>query len=206
MVETVKSLGPLSCWPLHSTRWGQGAEKENMKVLGLYLVLGLLTIVAQTTILKLPIFHGVFYDLLIPLVVFLSLNLPNRKGVLVVVILGMIMDLLSGGIFGLYLTIYFWIFLSVKSLSKYFDVDKSLFQSVLIGAYVFAQHLVFCISVAAPWKEARLLAAQTAPVMLQTVLAVLTGPGILIFLGRLHTRLQTRWLGAQRETRDSAIR
>ena len=177
-----------------------------MKVLCLYLVLGLLSVVAQTTILKLPIFQGVFYDLLIPLVVFLSLNLPNRRGVLAVVILGMIMDLLSGGIFGLYLTIYFWIFLSVKNLSKYFDVDKALFQSVLIGVCVLGEHLLFCISVAAPWNGTRLLAAQTVPVVLQTVFAVLTGPGILVLLGKVHTRLLTELPGTQRETRDSIIR
>ena len=177
-----------------------------MRVLCLYLMVGLSTVVAQTTILRLPLFHGIFYDLLIPLVVFLSLNFANRKGALVVVILGFIMDLLSGGIFGLYLTVYFWIFLSVKGLSKYFDVDDTIFQSFLIGACVLGQHLVFCISVAAPWKVAQLLAAQTAPVLLQTVFAALTGPGILMLLGRLQTRLQTRLSGAQRETGDSAIR
>ena len=206
MVETVESVRSVVLLAPSSDSMGSTAEKENMKVLCLYLVLGPLTIVAQTTILKLPIFHGVFYDLLIPLVVFLSLNLPNRQGVLVVVILGMTMDLLSGGIFGLYLTIYFWIFLSVKNLSKYFNVDKTLFQSVLIGVCVFAQHLVFFISVTAPWKGAQLLAARTAPVFLQTVFAALTGPGILILLGKVHTRLQTQLSGAQRETRDSAIR
>jgi rod shape-determining protein MreD len=177
-----------------------------MKVFWLYLILGLLTTVAQTTILRLPLFHGVFYDLLIPLVVFLSLNAPNRKGVLVIVILGIIMDLLSGGIFGLYLTIYFWIFVSVKNLSKSFHVGDTIFQSVLIGACVLGQHLVFCISAAAPWKGAQLLSAQAAPVLLQTIFAALTGPGILMLLGRLHTRLQNRSSGAQRETGNFAIR
>jgi rod shape-determining protein MreD len=149
---------------------------------------GLSAIVAQTTILRLPLFHGVFYDLLIPLVVFLSLNLPDRKGILVVLVLGLIMDLLSGGIFGLYLSIYFWIFVWVKSVSKYFDVRDTLFQSVLIGVCVLGQHLVFCISVAAPCTGAQLLGAQTATVLLQSVVAALTGPGILMFLGRLQTR------------------
>ncbi len=177
-----------------------------MRVLCLYLMVGLSTVVAQTTILRLPLFHGIFYDLLIPLVVFLSLNLANRKGVLVVVILGLIMDLLSGGIFGLYLSIYFWIFLSVKGLSKYFDVDDTIFRSVLIGVCVLGQHLLFCISVAAPWKGAQLLAAQMPPVLLQTIFAALTGPGILMLLGRLQTRLQTRLSGAQRETGDFTVR
>jgi rod shape-determining protein MreD len=169
-------------------------------------MVGLSTVVAQTTILRLPLFHGIFYDLLIPLVVFLSLNLANRKGVLVVVILGLIMDLLSGGIFGLYLSIYFWIFLSVKGLSKYFDVDDTIFRSVLIGVCVLGQHLLFCISVAAPWKGAQLMADQMPPVLLQTIFAALTGPGILMLLGRLQTRLQTRLSGAQRETGDFTVR
>jgi len=177
-----------------------------MKVFCLYLMIGLSAVVAQTTILRLPLFHGIFYDLLIPLVVFLSLNVPNRKGVLVVVILGLIMDLLSGGIFGLYLCIYLWIFLGVKSLSKYFDVGDTIFQSVLIGVCVLGQHVMFCISVADLWKGAQLVAAQTASVLLQTIFAALTGPGILMLLGRLQARLQTRSSGAQGETGTSAIR
>jgi len=171
-----------------------------MKVFCLYLMVGLSAVVAQTTILRLPLFHGIFYDLLIPLVVFLGLNVPNRKGVLVVVILGLIMDLLSGGIFGLYLCIYLWIFVSVKGLSKYFDVGDTIFQSVLIGVCVLGQHFIFCISVAAPWKGTQLLVAQTAPVLLQTIFGALTGPGILMLLGRLQTRLQTRSSGAEKET------
>lgn len=163
-------------------------------------------VVAKTTILMLPLFHGIFYDLLIPLVVFLSLSLPNRTSVSVVVILGLIMDLLSGGIFGLYLSIYFWMFLSTKSLSKCFDVGKTIFQSVLIGVCVLGQHVVFWASVAPPWKGAQLLAAQTGTVLLQTFFAALTGPGILMLLGRLETRFQAPSSGAGRETREVAIR
>jgi rod shape-determining protein MreD len=177
-----------------------------MKVSCLYLMVGLSVVVSQTTILRLPLFHGVFYDLLIPLVVFLSLNLPNKKGILVVVILGLIMDLLSGGIFGLYLSIYFWIFLCARIVSKYFDVSDAIFQSVLIGGCVLGQHLIFCISVAPPWTGAQLLAARTATVLLQTIFAALTGPGILMLLGRLQTRFDTRSSGTQRETGNSVIR
>jgi len=154
----------------------------------------------------LPLFHGVFYDLLIPLVVFLSLNLPNREGVSVVLILGLIMDLLSGGMFGLYLSIYFWIFLSTRSLSKCFDVGKTIFQSTLIGVCVLGQHVVFWVSVTPLSKGTQLLAAQTATVLIQTVFAVLTGPGILMLLQRLEARFQVPSSGAGRETREVAIR
>jgi cell shape-determining protein MreD len=163
-------------------------------------MVGLSTIVAQTTILRLPFFRDVFYDLLIPLVVSLSLNFSNRKSLLIVVILGLIMDLLSGGIFGLYLCTYFWIFVSVRSLSRYFHVGDRMFQSVLIGVCVLGQHLLFCISVAPPWEGTQLLASQAAPVLVQTILAALTGPGILMLLRRLQARLQTLTSGARRQT------
>jgi rod shape-determining protein MreD len=169
-------------------------------------MIGLSAVVAQTTILRLPLFRGVFYDLLIPLVVFLSLNLPNKTGVLVVVIVGLIMDLLSGGIFGLYLSIYFWIFFGVRSVSKFFDVSDTISQSVLIGVCVFGQHLIFCISVAAPWAGTQLLTAQAVTVLLQTIFGALTGPGILMLLGRLQTRFHTRAPGTRREIRNSVIR
>ncbi|MBW2171943.1 MAG: rod shape-determining protein MreD, partial [Deltaproteobacteria bacterium] len=123
----------------------------------IYLILGLSAIVAQTTILTLPLFHSLFFDLLIPLVVFLGLRLRDGKGLLLVAIFGMIMDLLSGGIFGLYLSVYLWIFLLVKNVSKYFNVDDKVFQSILIGACVLGQQMVFCVSLAPPWKDAQIL-------------------------------------------------
>ena len=176
-----------------------------IKISCIYLVVGLSAVVAQTTILRLPLFHGVFYDLLIPLVVFLSLNLPTRDGIFVVVILGLIMDLISGGTFGLYLSIYFWMYLWVKSLTKFFDVDDTFFQSVLIGVCVLAQHLIFCISITVPWAEVQSLTAQLTPVLSQTIIAALTGPVILLLLGRLLILLQ-RLSGVPKEVGDTIIR
>jgi len=169
-------------------------------------MLGLSVIIAQTTILRRPSFDGVFYDLLIPIVVFLSLYFPKRKGVALVVALGLLMDLLSGGIFGLYLSIYFWIFLLVKGLSKYFDVHDTTFRMVLIGVCVLGQHLVFCISVAPPWKGTQLLTAQIGTVLWQTVFAALTGPGILVFLRRLQVRFAPPSLSVKKETGDLATK
>jgi cell shape-determining protein MreD len=158
----------------------------------IYLILGLTAIVAQTTILTLPVFHGLFYDLLIPLVVFLGLRLRDGRGLLVVAILGMIMDLLSGGIFGLYFSVYLWIFLSVKSVSRYFNVDDKLFQSILIAACVFGEHIVFCVFLAPPWKDARILVAQTTPILLQLMLAALTGSRVYVALDGIAPRIQAR--------------
>jgi rod shape-determining protein MreD len=163
-----------------------------MKVSCFYLMLGLSAIVAQTTILKLPLFQGAISDLLIPFIVFLSLHRPNRQGISVAVILGFVMDLVSGGIFGLYLSVYFWVFLSARSLAKFFDVGETMFQSILIGLYVLGQNLVFCASVPMPGHGTQLLVSRATTIASQIIFGALTGPAILMFLRRLDARLERR--------------
>jgi len=177
-----------------------------VKLLLVYSIVGLATVVSQTTLLRLPLFHNAFFDLLIPLVVFWGLRLRDGRGVTLVIVLGLVMDLVSGGIFGLYLSTYFWIFLSVKNVSKYFDVDDTVFQSVLIAACVLWQHLLFCITLSPPWKGAQLLAVQAIPVLMQIMLAALTGPSIFILLRKLQTRFYVPPPSAQKEKADSVIR
>lgn len=169
-------------------------------------MIGLATVVGQTTILRIPLLHNVFYDLLIPLVVFLGLRLRDARGLLLIVMLGLVMDLLSGGIFGLYLSTYFWIFFSVKGVSRYFDVDDTPFQSILVALCVLAQHLFFWASLAHPWQGAPLLAAQTIPILLQITLAAVTGPRILMFLRMLQTRFKTPLTRVRKEAEEFVIR
>jgi cell shape-determining protein MreD len=164
----------------------------------IYLILGLSAVVAQTTVLTLPLFYGLFYDLLIPLVVFLGLRLRDGRGLLVVAILGMIMDLLSGGIFGLYFSVYLWIFLLVKNVSKYFNVDDKVFQSILIATCVLGEQTVFCVALAPPWKDAQILLTQATPILLQVTLAALTGPSVFVVLEGIEPQIQAR-LTAVRE-------
>lgn len=167
-----------------------------------YLMVGWSTVVAQTTILRLPVFGGIVPDLLIPFIVFLSLHRPDRQGISVTLLLGLIMDLISGGIFGVYLSIYFWIFLSARGLSRTFDVGKTFFQAPLIGLYVLGENAVLFVSLPSAWQEAELLASRAVPVMLQTVVGVVTGPGILRFLKRLQTRFELRSSTARKESED----
>jgi rod shape-determining protein MreD len=155
-------------------------------------MLGLSTVVAQTTIFRLPLFQGAIPDLLIPFIVFLSLHRPSRQGISVALILGLVMDLVSGGMFGLYLSVYFWVFLSARSLAKYFDVGETLFQSILIGLYVLGQNLVFCASVPMPGYGAQLLASRATTIASQMILGAITGPAILMLLRRFQAGLERR--------------
>jgi len=102
------------------------------------------------------------------------------------------MDLVSGGMFGLYLSVYFWVFLSARSLAKFFDAGETLFQSILIGLYVLGQNLVFCASVALPWHGTQLLASRATTIASQMVFGALTGPAIFMLLRKFQARLERR--------------
>jgi cell shape-determining protein MreD len=70
---------------------------------------------------------GGIYDLLIPFVIFLSICLPARECLPFILVLGFIVDNLSGSPFGLYLTFYFWLFVSMRWVIKYLRAgNKSL--------------------------------------------------------------------------------
>lgn len=149
-----------------------------MKVFVFYLFVGIAIIVGQTTVLTMPCFRGVFYDLTIPVVVFIRFNLPVRQGVLLVLSLGFIMDLFSGGPFGLYLTIYFWIFLGVQGISNFFDVKGNLFRALLIGFCVLLQNVLFSIFAIFPGRLASGLFPMAGHVVLQVFLGAVTGPAV----------------------------
>jgi cell shape-determining protein MreD len=156
-----------------------------MKVFFLYLVIGMAIIVTQTTVLTIPVFEGLFYDLLIPVVLFVRLNMPVREGVIVVLALGVVMDLFSGGTFGLYLTVYFWTFIGVQGISSFFHVRGSLFLSLLIGLCVFVQNIFFCIFAVFPAGLVPALSAQIGVVIWQTLFGAATGPALIKSLERL---------------------
>ncbi len=169
-----------------------------MRVLSLYGIVGLAVVVAQTTVLALPLFQGIFYDLVVPMVIFFRLNLPRRKSVILVLVIGFVMDLFSGGQFGLHLSIYFWILVVVKGVSNYFDVQGSMFRSMLIALCVLAENLILFVFSVIPGAVAPVLACRIGPVVWQTILAAVTGPAIVTGLEKVHGRTQAVRLDGDR--------
>jgi rod shape-determining protein MreD len=169
-----------------------------MKAFGAYVILCLGIIVAQTTVLRFSFFHGVFYDLLIPVVVFARLNLSMRSGALLAGASGLVMDISSGAQFGLCMSVYIWIFIGVESVSSFCDVRGRLFQSILIALSVLFENLVCWLLSAFPGNMFAALSDQLGSVLWQTVLAAVTGPWVVFFLEKAHARIRT---SAQRHIR-----
>ena len=99
---------------------------------GFYIGTCLFLILIQTTIVPyLTAFNGI-YDLLIPFVIFICICLPVRESLPFVLILGLIMDNLSGSPFGLYLTFYFWLLGGVRLVLKFLRVSNKFLLNTVI--------------------------------------------------------------------------
>ena len=84
-----------------------------------YILVSLCLVIIKTTLIPtLPLFEK-FYDLLIPIVIYLSLFRPIREGAPIIFFFGLIMDSLCGGPVGIYLATYIWLYAGMRWLSQF---------------------------------------------------------------------------------------
>ena len=163
---------------------------------GFYIGTCLFLIIVQTTLLAyFNVFAGM-YDLLIPFVIFLSICLPLRESLPFILILGLIMDNISGSPFGLYLTFYFWLLVGVRWVLMFFRASNKLFLSLVVVVAVLIQNglIIGTFGFAGPgWQ---IPAAALKNMSAQFLWALATGPLFLFFLLAVSRRFNIQLNGA----------
>jgi len=154
-----------------------------------YLLTCLFLVITRTTLIPiLPLFEK-FYDLLIPIIIYLALFRKKREGIPIVLFFGFIMDSLSGGPMGLYLIIYIWLYILVHWLSQFFRIGSVLFLAltVTVGVAFEIVCLVGYIALLAPGASIPEDAVKT--ILLQLIWALLTGPVIMAMIIAAQKRI-----------------
>jgi rod shape-determining protein MreD len=152
----------------------------------------LVLVILQTTVMPYLSVLDRFYDLLIPFLVYLGLFRPVHEGLLFVCFLGFIMDNLSGGPFGLYLTSYFWLLIGAKGITQMLKVGKHMVViTFIVAAGVLAQNLIFLGSFAIFSPEQQFAGDAFKIVAVQILWALLTGSAFLVIFRNTHN-----WLDA----------
>ncbi len=114
-----------------------------------YIAICLGLVVCQTALIpRLPAM-GNFFDLLLPMVVFLAAFRPLHESVPFVIFMGILMDTLSGGPFGLYLTSYVWLLVGVRLATSVVRAANPILLMMLIMAGVLLQNVIFFGALAA---------------------------------------------------------
>ena len=162
---------------------------------GIFIGTCLFLIILQTTIL--PYFNAFsgIYDLLIPFVILICIYLPIRESLPFVLILGLIMDNLSGSPFGLYLTFYFWLFVGVRWIMKFLRVGNNFFLSLVALVAVLAENILIIGTFALSGSDWQLPADVIKNIALQFFWAMVTVPIFLFCLLRLLKRFRVQLNG-----------
>ena len=145
-------------------------------------------VILQTTVMPYFSVFDRFYDLLFPFIVFLSLFRSSRESIPVVLFFGLVMDTLSGGPFGLYLTTYLWLFVGVKWMITFLDVGDSVLLLFVVAIGVLIQNLIFVGSIAIFSPLSLSLSLTINTIAVQLLWAIFTGPILLLLFNYSHTK------------------
>jgi cell shape-determining protein MreD len=102
------------------------------------------------------------------------------------------MDTLTGGILGLYLTTYIWLYIGVAWLRTFMRAGNHLLLPIVVVAGVLIQNGVFLGYVTLLAPNTQVPKAAWSTVIAQLVWAFLTGPFILVLFSLAHDRWE-RW-------------
>jgi hypothetical protein len=130
-----------------------------------------------------------FYDLLVPFIIYLGLFRSVRESVPVIIVMGFVMDNLSGSPPGLYLTAYLWLFAGVRWIVYVLHVGDKILLPFVVAAGVLLENIIFLGVIDMFEPGARFSSTAFPTVMVQVLWAAGTGPIFLILINGLHQGL-----------------
>ncbi len=147
----------------------------------IYLIgVSLLLLLVQTAIMPFFALFDNFYDLYIPLIVYLGLRHSIKEGLLFVILLGLLSDTLAGGSFGIFTTAYIWLFSATSWIFTFLQVKNNVLVPFIVAAGVFLENCLF-IGIFFLLEPAFECPRNTTEIVLvQTIWAIVTGPPLLM--------------------------
>lgn len=150
-----------------------------------YLVFAVLLICMQTTLMPaLPDWFA-HYDLLIPLVVYLTLFRASTGILPVIILSGVLMDLLSGG--GGYIICFLLIFISFRHTTGYFHFKNHVLFLMVVVLAVVMENFIFNVVLSFQLHTVNFSFVSARIFLVQLFWAVMSGP----FFYRLYYHVFT---------------
>ena len=159
----------------------------------LYTVVCLLVVVFQTTLPMHFAMFGGMYDLFLLFVIYLGFYRTIREGFPLVIFFGLAMDALSGGPFGLYLTSYFWLYVSILGMIGFMRVGNNMILPLVVVGSILFQNIIFLGTMTLFVPEAKIPVFLYRNVLTQVLWSVITGPILILLFHRAHVALE-KWL------------
>jgi hypothetical protein len=124
------------------------------------------------------------YDLIAPFVVYLGIHRLPRESLPIILLAGVAMDGLSGGIFGVHLTAYLWMYVGVRWVIQFLHVGNVILLPLLVGAAVAFESLIMAFSAIVLASAAWPVESMFAVVSRQLAWGAVTGPLLVLLFIR----------------------
>lgn len=158
-----------------------------------HIVIGMVVIVIQTTLVQHTGLLLGLYDLILVQIIYLGLYRPTREGLIIVFIFGVVMDGLTGGTYGLYLTTYIWLFAGIRWALTFFRLSNTLITPFVVVFGVLLENLVHLIGTVSLSSSLMFqLSASFGILIFQIIWVLFTGPLFLLLLKKAYHHL-TSW-------------
>jgi rod shape-determining protein MreD len=161
-------------------------------ILGVNIGLCFVLAIVQTTLFPYLGITETFYDLPALFVLYLGLFRSARESLPVVVFLGFIVDSLSGGPFGVYLSIYFWLFLGVRGSTRFLHIGFNALLPFILAVGVLLQNGMELLILTVVVPDVGFPAIPPRSILLRMAWAFLSGPLVHLAFRYLH-RKSDQW-------------
>jgi cell shape-determining protein MreD len=153
--------------------------------IGLILIL----VIFQTTIYyAIPALNH-FVDLLIIFVIYAGLFLPFLESIILALLLGALMDSITGGLFGLYLSIYFWIIVGLRPFVTLLNLKNAHTLRLLLGIAIGFENLMLFIGTVALKQEIAFSSESIRGMAYQLFWTLILGPFLIRLLYAMGRQL-----------------
>jgi hypothetical protein len=170
-----------------------------------YIITCLALIVFQTVIMPdLPVISS-FYDLTTIFVIYLAVLRSNRESLPVVLVLGVIIDNLSGTPLLVYTMTYFWLYISVRWLSRFLQVGMRFRLAFIVVVGIILESMISVVSFGGLKALSEMPASDIGKIAIRLLWALFIGPILILVLQRLHrlwNKMISRMLTQRSETAD----
>jgi cell shape-determining protein MreD len=150
----------------------------------------LLLVIFQTTIYYAIPSLNHFVDLLITFVIYAGLFLPFLESVVLILVLGVLMDSITGGLFGLYLSIYFWIIVGLRPFVTLLNLKNANTLRLLLAIAIGFENLMLFVGTVALKQEIVFSSESLLALGYQLFWTLALGPSLIRLLNAMDRRFK----------------
>jgi len=155
-----------------------------------HIFVGSCLIVFQTVVLPCFPFSDSFYDILVPFIIYLASYRPIRESIPIAILLGIIVDSFSGSYFGVYITTYTWLAISMRWISTLIHLDNYVLLPLIIVIGVLIENVILFLAIMIANPDFQFSAPLMGVIATQIFWVICTGPFVLIIFTKIFTFLK----------------